>query len=552
MGLLTGEPRSATVETARDSQLARLDATSFHRVIERYPQLMVRSLSRTVIERLQRNSTSMPHGAASITTVAVFGALGNEDLDRIAARISAAFGVLGRTALLTSCGVDHELGQTGIAQSTDEASPARARLLDWLSELELAMRYCVYQTDRELTSWTLRCLRQADHIVVVADSHSAPDPSRLEAALHGAGRGALLASCSLLLVHPEKTIAPIGVDRWMGAFTRITRHHHVRINNAADYQRTARLLSNCGVGLVLGGGGARGFAHVGVVRALRDVGVPVDAVGGTSVGALFAAFVALGLNPDEMLASGLRVASSLLDPTIPLVSIASGNSFAHSLRASLGERLIEDLWIPFYSVSANMTRAEIKVHNRGSLFLAVLASNTAPGVYPPLPIGDDLHLDGGILNNVPADVMCDLVGDGQVIAVDVSPPVDFGLRPAYGVGLSGWRVLWSKLNPFGTPLGAPGIVTTLLRVNELSSIAQRRQSLPALTDLYLRPPTDRFKIMDHRRGAEIAEAAYAAIFEDVERWWRTAKGRLSRRREQSRSSGSNRSVMAAERYYNPT
>jgi NTE family protein len=126
MGLLTGEPRYATVETARDSELARLGATSFHRVIERYPELMVRSLSRTVIDRLQHEPRT-PSSAASIATVAVFGALGDEDLDRAAARLSEAFGTLGRTARLTSCAVDDELGQPGIAQLTDEASPARAR-----------------------------------------------------------------------------------------------------------------------------------------------------------------------------------------------------------------------------------------------------------------------------------------------------------------------------------------------------------------------------------------------------------------------------------------
>ena len=290
----------------------------------------------------------------------------------------------------------------------------------------------------------------------------------------------------------------------------MSRHYHVRVDSAADYRRAARLLAKRAIGLVLGGGGARGFAHVGVVRALRELGVPVDVVGGTSAGALFAAFVALGLDTDAMLASGLNVASSLLDPTVPLVSLASGSAFARSLRESLGDKLIEDLWIPFHCVSTNMTRAEIKVHDRGSLFLAVLASNTAPGIYPPLPIDGELHVDGGILNNVPADVMGECVGDGQVIAVDVSPPVDFGLRPAYGVGLSGWRVLWNKLNPFAPPLGAPGIVTTLLRVSELSSIVHQRRSLPALAGLYLRPPTERFTIMDHKRGAEIADVAYAA------------------------------------------
>jgi predicted acylesterase/phospholipase RssA len=182
---------------------------------------------------------------------------------------------------------------------------------------------------------------------------------------------------------------------------------------------------------VLGGGGARGFAHPGVIRALHEAGVPIDLIGGTSMGAFMAMGYALGLTPDEMVERGLKATEHLMDLTVPIVSLIAAKRMARRLTTELGDLQIEDLHLPYFAVSANLSRAEVMVHARGSLVKAVQASNSAPALFPPVIMDGDLLMDGALLDNVPVDVMRRFANGGTVIAVDVSPP---GHGRQYGPG----------------------------------------------------------------------------------------------------------------------
>lgn len=518
MALLTGEPRTATVYAVRDSQLARLSQAAFDRLLERHARSLMSSFTRTVVARLSNSGgVSARHAAGSFSTLAIVPVDSSVSLEPFSRDLATAFATLGETLHLSSAGVDAALGRPGVAQTPRDTADT-AHLVAWLSEREFAHRYTLYQADPAPTEWTRRCIRQADHILLVGQAGSSPKLGELETALLGADGGAVRTLRSLALVYTPEHPTPHGTSAWF-AGRQLQRHHHVRAGNPEDFGRLARFLAGRALGLVLGGGGARGFAHAGVIRALREAGLPIDVVGGTSAGALFAAEWALGWDPDTMVQRTQTAFRGLFDPTLPLVSILSGGKGMRAIRDLVGERDIEDLWVPFFAVSANLTRAEVAIHSQGPLLLGVLASNGAPGIYPPLVQAGDLLVDGAVLNNVPVDVMVPFVGGGTIIAVDVSPPVDLAQTVDYGLnGLSGWRVLWSRLNPFASAIRLPTVMDIIMRTTELGSIAHNRKVMAGLSDLYLRPPTAQWALFDYQRGADIAAAAYPYALDEIKRW----------------------------------
>ena len=227
-------------------------------------------------------------------------------------------------------------------------------------------------------------------------------------------------------------------------------YHHLRADRPGDVARLARMITGTGCGLVLGGGGARGLAHLGVIRALEEAGVPIDVVGGTSMGAIMAGLYALGLATR----SGWRgsppspaIGRRLVTPTLPLIALSAGRYLDRILSENLGSAPIEDLPLRFFCISANLNRAEEVIHERGPLWPAVRASLSLPGIFPPVYSGGDLLIDGSAVDNVPVDVMRGRVGNGRIVAVNVSPEVEPLTAAPFEAGLSGWRVLGHRINP---------------------------------------------------------------------------------------------------------
>jgi NTE family protein/lysophospholipid hydrolase len=290
----------------------------------------------------------------------------------------------------------------------------------------------------------------------------------------------------------------------------VADYHHLRAGRPGDVARLARMITGTGCGLVLGGGGARGLAHLGVVRALEEAGVPVDVVGGTSMGAIVAALCARGMDDAERVRRMTAVARHgrrLITPTLPLLALSAGRYLDHILTEHLTDVPIEDLPLRFYCVSANLTRAEEVVHERGPLWAAVRASLALPGIFPPVYAAGDLLIDGGAMNNLPADLMRGRVASGTIVAVDVSPEVEPLTAAPFDTGLSGWRVLGRRLNPFAASQLVPGIAEILSRSTGLSQVRNRR-ALDDHVDLVLRPPVTGLGVLDFKGGIILFETAY--------------------------------------------
>jgi predicted acylesterase/phospholipase RssA len=298
---------------------------------------------------------------------------------------------------------------------------------------------------------------------------------------------------------------------------------------AADFQRLARRLTGRAFGLVLGGGGARGFAHIGVIRALEEAGIPIDMVGGTSMGALIAAGYALGRDHEAMVKLAQTFGSShqLLDYNPPLVSFLAGHKVSRVLKLLYGETHIEDLWRPYFCVSTNLTQAKPMVHRQGPLWKYVRASSAAPGIFAPVLDEGDVLVDGMLVNNLPIDVMREQCGEGIVAAVNVSLERDLTTDYNFGDGVSAWEVLWSRINPFAPRVKAPTLFATLLRANEVNSVYLKRTQ-ERLADLYFRPPVEGFAALNFSAYEQIIAIGYRDAQQTLAAW--QASGGMMRRR----------------------
>jgi predicted acylesterase/phospholipase RssA len=282
-------------------------------------------------------------------------------------------------------------------------------------------------------------------------------------------------------------------------------------------RRLARLASGHGVGLVLSGGGARGFAHLGAHRALREAGVPIDSVGGCSMGAPIAAGIALDLPLADLETLAEAQFSGLLDYTIPIVSLIKGRRITRNIEATLGTADIEDLWIPFYCVSTNLTTSRLEVHRRGPVATFVRASVAIPGILPPVPHGDDLLVDGGVLNNLPVEMMRSDGAIGTVIAVDVAPPSGPKARSAYGMSVSGWRALFTMARR--KELVYPRLTTVLLRSMLTGAVHNQREAMrDGVVDLLLFLHLPGIGLLEFDRVRSVALAGYDSAKPVVDEW----------------------------------
>ena len=349
--------------------------------------------------------------------------------------------------------------------------------------------------DVEFTPWTDACVQHADRVVYVGDATRAPARRAVEREI-AARMGSDAQRSELVLLHPPGTQYPRGTRHWLTP-REVDRHHHVRSDRSADVSRVARLLTDRGVGVVFAGGGARGIAHIGVLRALEARGVPIDAVGGASIGSIVGGSVARGDTPDE-LARILRAAvldRSPVDFTLPTVSFAQGARVTQQIRDAAGGLDLEDGWRNFYCVSTNLTRASLEVHRRGPGWFAIRSSFSIPGVFPPMHTEDDeILVDGGMLDNMPITTMRELHAGIRVIAVDVGAHKEFGTAGATKHGaVSGWRTLAAALRQRSVR-DAIALPKLLMRLTELGAVDP-----DDLGDCYVRPGLDGISLLDFDR-----------------------------------------------------
>lgn len=500
LALLTGSPRSATVYAVRDSTVARLDAVAFERLLTRHPEAAL-SITRLLAGRLSRLTSVAPVAPPAEVTVAVL-ALGGVDAGRFAADLAAAV-----APMLTATTVG--------AWSVDDV-PADD-VAAHLEGLEAGSAVVVFAGEPGWTPWNDVILRRADEVLVVADADGDPAVGPVEAAVF-ARRERGGPRVTLVLRHPPGT-DPTGTARWL-ADRPVTAHLHVRAEAPADTARVARWVTGRSVGLVLGGGGARGWAHVGAMRAVREAGIPIDLIGGTSQGALVGAALADRVAPEDIVAVGADYVRKTRDYTAPVVALFRGGHILRGIRrAARPGANVEDLWLPFFAVATNLSRAELLVIDRGPLVEAIRSSVSLPVVLPPMIRDGDLVVDGGLLDNLPIGPMRQRMPTGPIIAVDPSPSQGPVRYDPMAPDVSGWGLLRDRLLRRDRARRIPSIGEVVQRTVVVGSIHLRHRRELDPDVLVLTPDLGDWALLDFGALAVIAEAGYREMREPIRAWW---------------------------------
>ncbi|XP_032418321.1 neuropathy target esterase isoform X4 [Xiphophorus hellerii] len=547
---LTKQPRATTVHAVRDTELVKLPEGTLNNIKRRYPQVVTRLihlLGQKILGNLQqgrgpfsgsalslpsmRKSADVTNPASNLSTVAVLPVGDEVPISAFNLELSHALSAIGPTLLLTSDIIRERLGASALD------SIYEYRLSGWLAQQEDINRIVLYQTDSSMTPWTQRCIRQADCILIVGVGDQEPALGELEQMLENTAVRALK---KLILLHREDGPGPSRTVEWLNMRSWCSGHLHLKCprrvfsrrsptklrevyekvfqktaDRHSDFSRLARVLTGNSIALVLGGGGARGCSHVGVIKAMEESGIPIDIVGGTSIGSFIGALYAeersavrTKQRAKEWSKAMNSVFKTVLDLTYPITSMFSGSAFNTSIYNVFEDKQIEDLWLPYFNVTTDITASAMRVHQDGSLWRYVRASMTLSGYLPPLcdPKDGNLLMDGGYINNLPADIARN-VGTRTVIAIDVGSQDETDLCN-YGDSLSGWWLLWKRINPWAEKVKVPDMAEIQSRLAYVSCVRQLEVVKKSAYCEYIRPPIDRFKTMDFGKFDEIYEIGY--------------------------------------------
>ncbi|MES0491556.1 MAG: cyclic nucleotide-binding and patatin-like phospholipase domain-containing protein [Leptospirales bacterium] len=511
MALLGGENRTATVYATHESQVFRFKKEAFSTLLKEYPDLLMQ-ITRSLVQRLSDSNKGVSKWESN-PIIALVPVHESSPLKEFGARFLKAISSICPVLYLDGPAMDEMLDTPGISQ-VDEKDPNNIRLQEWISIQESKYEFIILETDTTPTNWTTWCLGHADQVLLVADQDEDSQLGEIENFLEDNSNKIVVEKRSIAILHPNGEKLPTNTKRWQTE-RNLEFCYHIRNDSEKDIERIARIISGTAVGLALSGGGARGFAHIGVIKALEESNIAIDIIGGTSMGAYIGAMYAKGWTCEEL--ASYDISKLIFDMTLPVTSLFAGKKISNGFKSICGEVAVEDLWIPYFCVSSNLTNAEMKVHRTGILWKSLQASNAAPGIYPPVVMDGDLHVDGALLNNLPVDIMGEIC-QGNVLGVDVSPAVDMKENPNYGDHISGWKILWRKINPFVKPIIIPSIQHILHRAGELASIANQRNMLAQTTDLYLRPPVEKYELGDYALSEKIIEDGYQYAMSKIKEW----------------------------------
>ena len=384
----------------------------------------------------------------------------------------------------------------------------------WLSDQESMHHFMLFQCRPENTPWSRFARRQSDLVLFIAEASLVPSQRHWEQEMSEAC-SATAARSMLVLLQAPSSAAISNTRSWLDARPH-DFHIHVRQDRADDVRRIARIITGKAQGLVLAAGAARGFAHIGVYGALKDEGIPIDWVGGTSIGAIMGSCMAADWSYEKSCDIGRKAfvaGKPFSDFTIPLMSLARGRRMQRLLEQHVDFQ-IEDLPIPFFCVSCNLDNGTLNLHERGYLPDALRASAAMTGIIPPAVIDRRLAVDGSVVNSMPVDIM-QQKPVGSIIAVNVSSQKEY--RVDYKSLPSPWAVLRGRYLPFTQKHRVPAISTIMLKATELGTM-ERVNELGRQADLLLNPPVRKFGMTEVKAFDQIVETSYSYAKEQIAAW----------------------------------
>ncbi|KAI0347985.1 patatin-domain-containing protein [Trametopsis cervina] len=572
LDVITSSPRRTTVHAIRDTELIRMPQTLFNAISSRNPgttaQLlrMIASRVRSEVDSSTRlRPTESPRSSnINLKTVAVLPSSRNVPVEAFGRKLFAALESIGApTSYLNQSSVSDHLGRHAFTRM------GKLKAAGWLAEQEQKYRIVLYVADSAVTSsWTQTCIRQADYVMVVGmgEDPSLGEYERLLLSMKTTARK------ELVLLHPDRMVVPGSTRAWLKNRPWIHQHLHVELPgiivsvpraptapqdpaaltafknlkdkvqsgiqryrggasdarpqrgpHTNDFARLARRICGKSIGVVLGGGGARGISHLGLLRALEEYGIPVDHIGGTSIGAFVGGLYA---REGDIISSAGRAKQfsgrmgniwrMLSDVTYPIVAYTTGHEFNRAIWKSFSDVHIEDMWLPYFCNSTNINTSKMEIHETGYAWRYIRASMTLVGLLPPLSDNGQMLVDGGYLDNLPVATMMSM-GASAVIASDVGS-IDDNSPRRYGDSVSGWWLLINRWNPFSNAKNIPAITEIQSRLAYVSSVRTLEEAKISHGCLYMQMPVQEYGTLQFSKFDEIQKKGYEAAMDILQKW----------------------------------
>ena len=571
--VMTESARPATLHAIRDTEVAKFPKTLFNSLALEHPGITIK-VSKIIAQRMRAlvedpffeqgkdtaksASNTTVSSTLNLRTTAILPVTAGVPVIEFGSRLLSALtqiGVVNGVISLNQSAILNHLGRHAFSRM------GKLKLSQYLADLEERYGMLLYIADTNVNStWTQTCITQADCILLVGLAEGSPNIGEYERFLLGMKT---TARKELVLLHVERYSPPGLTRKWLRnrmwingghhhiqmAFRTNTEPSHPRIKRfgtvlkqrvqtlqaeiqkytsrrirqtplysaetpfKGDFHRLARRLCGKSVGLVLGGGGARGISQIGVIRALEEAGVPIDIIGGTSIGAFIGALYARDADVVPMYGRAKKFAGRMgsiwrfaLDLTYPAASYTTGHEFNRGIFKTFGDSQIEDSWLEFYCNTTNISKSRSEIHNSGYVWRYVRASMSLAGLLPPLCDEGSMLLDGGYIDNLTVAHMKSLGAD-VIFAVDVGS-LDDNLPQAFGDSLSGAWALLNRWNPFSSYPNPPTLSEIQARLAYVSSVdaLERAKTTPGC--LYMRPPIDSYGTLEFGRFDEIYQVGY--------------------------------------------
>lgn len=569
--VLTVSKRPYTLHAIRDSELARFPRSLFESLALQHPSItfeISRLVAAKVRSRMDKELSGDIRNRSTFGTVAVVPITEGLPVSEFGHRLLTAYNEIGHsTYMLNNATVLSYLGRNAFNKV------GRLKLTGYLADLEERYKTVIYVADTSVSSvWTQTCLSQADCILLLADAMAEPSIGEYERLLV---RMKVTARTELILIHPDRYVVPGSTAKWLKNRIWVHAHHHFQLQIGStqtvetplgsgklqklrikmqtlqselmtkyrsrrmpvysshyahknDFCRLARILSGHAVGLVLGGGGARGISHIGVIRALEDNGIPIDFIAGTSIGSFVGGLYARDYDLVSIYGRAKKFASRIaslwrmaFDLTYPATSYTTGHEFNRGIWKAFGDSRIEDFWIRFFTNTTNITHSRMEVHYSGYSWRYIRASMSLAGLLPPLTDKGSMLLDGGYVDNLPVAEMR-AQGARVIFAVDVGS-IDDTTPMTYGDSLSGLWVLINRWNIFSKHPNVPNLTEIQQRLAYVSSVGALEKAKATPGVLYLRPPIDDYATLDFAKFDEIYRVGTQYAHETLAKWKREGK-----------------------------
>lgn len=573
--VMTESSRPATLHAIRDTELAKFPRSLFNSLAQEHPGITIQ-VSKLIAQRMRdlvENPMSPDRGlepgavggvqtatsTVNLRTVAILPVTAGVPVIEFGHRLLNALqqvGVNRGVSSLNQAAILNHLGRHAFSKM------GKLKLSQYLADLEEKYGLVLYIADTNVSApWTQTCITQADTILLVGMAESSPSIGEYERFLLGMKT---TARKELVLLHADRYCPPGLTRRWLKNRLWINGgHHHIqmafslttgpshpqtkkfgtalkqrvqilqaeiqkytsrRIQQTphyspqtpfkGDFHRLARRLCGKSVGLVLGGGGARGIAQVGVIKALEEAGIPIDIIGGTSIGSFIGALYARDADVVPMYGRAKKFSGRMgsmwrfaLDLTYPTVSYTTGHEFNRGIFKTFGDSQIEDFWLEFYCNTTNISRSRIEYHSSGYVWRYVRASMSLAGLIPPICDEGSMLLDGGYIDNLTVAHMKSLGAD-VIFAIDVGS-LDDNTPQRFGDSLSGIWSTVNRWNPFSSIPNPPTLGEIQARLAYVSSIDNLERAKNTIGCLYMRPPIDPYGTLDFGRFDEIYQVGYS-------------------------------------------